>query len=842
MLPLKSFTVCAEIPPELAGLRSLAANLRLHWEPDAEALFRRLDPESWRRHRGNAPGFLDRLDPRRLREAAGDGAYVAAVNAAARELANHLNEAPERGVAYFSMEYGLTVSLPLYAGGLGILSGDHVKSASDRNLPLLAVGLLYHQGYFRQSLSEAGQQEESYPESDLSQWPIRPVMDPEQPENRLVVSLQWPDRTVSIQAWRLDVGRVPLFLLDARRPENFEADRRLTDRLYGGDREYRLEQEILLGIGGVRLLDRLGIRPPVLHLNEGHSAFAPFERMRILMEREGLSRAEARQLVYRTGIFTTHTPVPAGNDVFDPGLITRYLAGFAGRLGMRPEEFLDLGRTRPGDGHEGFSMTVAALRHCARVNAVSRLHGRVSRRMWNVLWPGVPEDEVPIAGLTNGVHLRTWMSPEMDGLLRAHLGEDWAARQTDGDMWTRGVEAMPAGDLWKAREAARARMVEALRRRVAAVLIRRGAPEHRVEAARKILDPRRLTIGLARRFATYKRGNLILQESARILRLLKHETTPIQILFAGKAHPLDGDGKQIIRQIVRFLREHHVEDRVVFVEDYDMEVARMLVGGVDVWLNTPLRPLEACGTSGMKVAACGGLNLSVLDGWWDEASDGRNGWGLGGRRMQPDQGAQNAREGRELLEILESDVVPRFYGRDEQGVPEGWVEMMRASLATIPGRFNTHRMVDDYAAMYGAAAKDHETLTAGEFASLKKWTRWIDETLSAFGGVKVVDVDFDSTRPMVHGREVPVAVTVDTNGLNPSELEVRLMFRTTGGESPGPFSSLLLEADGDKPGHAVPYRAGFEPPLPGDYGYMVRITPRHELMSGPYELFMSAWG
>ena len=842
MLPLKSFTVCADIPPELAGLRGLAANLRLHWEPETEALFQRLDPESWRRHRGNAPAFLDRLDPARLGEAAADAGYVAAVNAAARNLTAHLAEAPEREVAYFSMEYGLTVSLPLYAGGLGILSGDHVKSASDRNLPLLAVGLLYHQGYFRQSLSEAGQQEESYPESDLSRWPIHPVMDPDRPENRLVVALEWPDRTVSVQAWRLEVGRVPLYLLDARRPENMEADRRLTDRLYGGDREYRLQQEILLGIGGVRLLDRLGIRPPVLHLNEGHSAFAPFERMRILMEREGLSRAEAGQLVYRTGIFTTHTPVPAGNDVFDPGLITRYLAGFTGQLGMRPEEFLDLGRTRPGDGHEGFSMTVAAMRHCARINAVSRLHGRVSRRMWNVLWPGVPEDEVPISGLTNGVHLRTWVSPEMDALLRSHLGDDWALRQTDGDLWARGVAAMSAGELWQAREAARGRMVEQLRRRIAAGLIRRGSPEHRVEAARSMLDPRRLTIGLARRFATYKRGNLILQEPARILRLLKHETTPVQILFAGKAHPLDGDGKQIIRQIVRFLREHNVEDRVVFVEDYDMEVARLLVGGVDVWLNTPMRPLEACGTSGMKVAACGGLNLSVLDGWWDEASDGRNGWGLGGRRTQSDQGLQSAREGRELLEILESDVVPRFYRRDENGVPGGWVEMMRASLETIPHRFNTHRMVDDYSLMYGAAAGDHESLAKGGFESLKTWTRWRDRVRDAFGGVKVVGVDFDSTRPMVHGREVPVAVTVDTNGLAPSELDVRLMFRTAGGEKPAPFSSLALEADSDKPGHAALYRAGFAPPLPGDYGYIVRVTPRHALMSGPYELFVSAWG
>ena len=841
-MPLRSFTVSAVLPPEIAGLRRLAANLRLHWEPRVSALFERLDPEAWRRWRGNAPAFLDHLNPERLRSVAADREYSAAVAAAVAEQEQHLAAAPERQVAYFSMEYGLTESLPLYAGGLGILSGDHVKSASDRNLPLLAVGLLYHQGYFRQFLNEAGQQEETYPESDLSRWPVQPVMDPGNPQARLVVRLQWPDRMLHFQAWRLDVGRVPLYLLDTRLPENTEADRRLTDRLYGGDREYRLQQEILLGIGGVRMLDQLGIRSAVFHLNEGHSAFAPFERMRGLMQREGLALEEARQMVFHSGIFTTHTPVPAGNDVFEPGLILRYMDKFAGELGLSPAAFLDQGRLRPGDGNEGFSMTVAAIRHCARVNAVSKLHGRVSRRMWNSLWPGLPVDEVPISGLTNGVHLRTWVSPEMDALLRTYLGEDWAEKQTDGDMWRKGVAAIPAVEIWHARCEARRRMVAQLRRRVTAVLRRKGAPEHRVAAANGILDPNRLTIGLARRFATYKRGNLILQDPERILRLLRHHATPVQILFAGKAHPLDGDGKQIIQQIVRFLRQHHLEGQVVFVEDYDMEVARILVGGVDVWLNTPLRPLEACGTSGMKVAACGGLNLSVLDGWWDEAFDGRNGWGLGGRRMQPDPGVQNVREGKELLDILESDILPRFYTLDDKKVPARWVEMMRASLATIPARFNTHRMVDDYAAWYRNAAADHGTLAAEGFTALKSWTRWREKIRAAFDGVRIVEVDFDVTGPLHHGSQVPVGAVVDTNGIEPAELDVQLMFRDVSEAKPTPFSFLPLAAETSKPGKAVRFSGQFEPPLPGDYGFTLRVTPRHDLMVHPYELFVSAWG
>ncbi|HDP95143.1 MAG TPA: alpha-glucan family phosphorylase [Candidatus Aminicenantes bacterium] len=841
MMSLQSFSVRAELPPELAGLRRLSANLRLHWKPEVSALFQRLDPGSWQRNRGNAPAFLDRLEPDRLRAAAADAEYVAAVTAAADELDAHLAEAPQPEVAYFSMEYGLAVSLPLYAGGLGILSGDHVKSASDRNLPLLGVGLLYHQGYFRQSLNEAGQQEEHYPEADLSRWPIQAVMEPENPEERLVIKMRWPDRDVYVQAWRLDVGRVPLYLLDTRRTENSETDRRLTDRLYGGDREYRLQQEMLLGIAGTRLLDRLGINIAVFHLNEGHSAFAPFERMRRLMEKEKLSRHEAQQLVVHSSIFTTHTPVPAGNDVFDSGLIIRYMGGFAAELGLQPQEFLDLGRMRPDDGREGFSMTVAAIRHCARVNAVSLLHGRVSRRMWHTLWPGVPENEVPIAGVTNGVHLRTWISEEIDSLLCTHLGRDWDRRQSEKEMWQQGVDKIPAAELWRARETARERMVAQLRRRVALSLSRHGASEHRVAAARNILDPHRLTIGLARRFATYKRGNLILQDPGRILRLLRHETTPIQILFAGKAHPLDGDGKQIIQQIVRFLRDHHLQDRVVFVEDYDMEVARQLVGGVDVWLNTPLRPLEACGTSGMKVAACGGLNLSVLDGWWDEAFNGENGWALGARRMQPDPGVQNAREGRELLEILESDVVPRFYTRDEKGIPAGWVQMMRASLASIPARFNTHRMVDDYASMYRDAVADSHALSASDYTPLKSFTQWRQRLGSDFAAVRIVDTDFDVSCPLPHGKKVPVAVTVDTAGLSPAELRVSLMIRPLEAGKTADFSSLTLIPQTRKPAKTVRFTAELEPPLPGDYEAAVRVTPRHDLMVNPYELFMSVW-
>ena len=841
MYELRSFTVVAELPDELAGLESLAKNLRYLWTPEVRLLFSRLDPVAWPAVRGNATAFLAGLNPESLRAAAADPAYVRAVADAAEELKTHLEaERIPPETAYFSMEYGLGECIPLYAGGLGILSGDHVKSASDLGLSLTAVGLLYRQGYFHQRLDEAGRQEEAYAEIDTAQWPLHPVMDPENPESRLVVELPWPDRLLKVQAWRLDVGRVPLFLLDTRRMDNTPADRRLTDRLYGGDREYRLQQEMVLGIGGVRLLHQLGVDPPVLHLNEGHSAFAPFERIRLLMKESGLTRREAQQLVFRTGVFTTHTPVPAGNDEFDPGLILRYLGVFASGLNMAPEEFLNCGRVHQGDGREGFSMTVAAMRHSSRVNAVSRLHGRVSRRMWRNMWPGVPEREVPIHALTNGIHLRTWMAPEIDALLGRHLKRDWPERQRDPDFWS-GVGKIPSAQLWDARNVARNRMVEGLRLRRAATLKRNGAPEHRILAAGRILDPGCLTIGLARRFATYKRSNLILQDQARILGLLRHAATPIQLLFAGKAHPLDGEGKNIIQQIQRFIRDNELQNRIVFVEDYDMEVARLLVQGVDVWLNTPLRPLEACGTSGMKAAAGGGLNLSVLDGWWDEAYDGRNGWGLGGRRMEPDPAVQNAREGRELLDILESDVVPRFYNRDESGVPQEWVKMMRASLSTLPGQFNTHRMVSDYSRVYAAAAGDFNSMAGEGFSFLKEWTQWRDEMIAGFDAVRVLAVHMDTSRPFRSGERIDVSVEVDSGRIPSSQLDVSLLFRLVAPE-PRPFTALKLDVPEGETGARVRFSGSLEVVEPGTYETTVRVTPHHAFLSGPYELFRAVWG
>lgn len=432
------------------------------------------------------------------------------------------------------------------------------------------------------------------------------------------------------------------------------------------------------------------------------------------------------------------------------------------------------------------------------------------------------------------------MAPEIDELLGRHLGLDWPERQGEADSWS-GVEKIPDAELWNARNAARMRMVEGLRARVVRALKRDGAPEHRVRVAERILDHDRLTIGLARRFATYKRGNLILQDQARILALLRHETTPIQIIFAGKAHPLDGEGKNIIQQIQRFIRENHLNDRIVFIEDYDMEVARLLVQGVDVWLNTPLRPLEACGTSGMKAAAGGGLNLSVLDGWWDEAYDGHNGWGLGGRRMDPDPFVQNAREGRELLEILESDVVPRFYDRDESGIPGQWMEMVRASLSTLPARFNTHRMVQDYARVYADAAGDFECLAREGFSALKEWTRWREEITRKFDGVRVLNVDVDTSRPFRSGEKIPVAVELEAGGIPPRHLDVSLLFRPEHLE-PRPFSVLRLNAEEGGSDASLRFSGDLEVAEPGTYESTVRVTPRHDCLSGPYEFFRSAWG
>jgi glycogen phosphorylase len=643
MKPVHSFNVIPSLPAPLEGLRRLSYNLRWTWDHDLIELFRRMDSDLWEATGHNPVRMLGALDQDQLEQLARDESLLAQLERALEYLDSYLashstwyrrNFGQIEGlqIAYFSAEFGITECLSIFAGGLGILAGDHLKSASNLGVPLIAVGLLYQVGYFSQYLNAAGWQQESYADNDFQNLPLTLE---KQPDGRpLTVEVRYDGRPVLAQIWRAQVGRVPLFLLDSNLPENRPEERAITSQLYGGDREMRLKQEILLGIGGYRALEALGVQPSVYHMNEGHSAFLSLEWTRQLMARQGLSFPEAREVASAGLVFTGHTPVAAGHDYFAPHLIERYLGQYARSMGLGIREFLALGRQNPQNDAEEFCMTVLALRMSASSNGVSRLHGQVSREMWKGLWPGVPVEEIPIGHITNGIHFRSWISNEMNRLYDRYLGPNWREEQANPKLWLR-VDSIPQEELWRTHERRRERLVAFARRRLRAQLMRRGATRPAVDAADEVLDPSALSISFARRFATYKRATLLLREVDRLARILNQPTRPVQILFAGKAHPRDDAGKALIQQIIKLAQRPEFRRRLVFLEDYDMAVARYLVQGCDVWLNTPLRPLEASGTSGMKALANGALNLSTLDGWWDEAwqiGESKNifvGWAIG---------------------------------------------------------------------------------------------------------------------------------------------------------------------------------------------------------------------
>lgn len=700
-------------------LRVLAQNLWWTWHPEVISLFTDLDPHLWREVEHNPIAFVNQITPEQVEERASELVLHSRINYAFRRLSEymeldktwgkiHCGNINHRPVIYFSAEFGLHESMPIYSGGLGILAGDHLKSASDLGIPLIGVGLLYHQGYFSQRLNKDGWQEEDYINFETNRLPLQPVLNAAGEE--LVIRID--TRTIPLHAkvWQLLVGRVRLLLLDSNVEGNCTEDRELTSRLYGGDNRLRIRQELLLGIGGARALRQMNIVPGVLHLNEGHSTFAVLEEIRHIMEYDAIPFARAHRRVSQYTVFTTHTPVAAGHDRFPPELIEDHLGIFRERLGLSHEEFMALGRANPQDGTEPFCMTVLALKSTHRANGVSALHGHVSRMMWHHLWPERHESEVPIGHITNGVHVLSWLAPQMHQLFQTRLAQDWATRMVHPDIWEQ-VDDIDPGELWETHQSLKMRLIRFVRRRLRLQAERLGQDDV-LKNIDQILDPDVLTIGCARRFATYKRGDLILSQPERLIKLLADAKRPIQIVFAGKAHPRDEAGKELLQRIAQFSYGASSQHRVVFVENYDYNVARHLVQGVDVWLNNPQKPLEACGTSGQKVVLNGCLNLSVLDGWWHEAYDGRNGFAIGHGGMHNDAAVQYQRDADFLYETIEREVIPLYYERDGSGIPLLWVERMKHAIKTLGWRFNADRMVKDYAQRFympAAGATSAET-------------------------------------------------------------------------------------------------------------------------------------
>ena len=692
------------IAPYQERLWSIARNLWWSWDYDASSIFRDLDPMRWRALNHNPISLLNEIPLTLIELRVEERNLHSRINYAYRRLSEYLNAdrtwgtrhagvLRPRPVAYFSAEFGLHESIPIYSGGLGVLAGDHIKSASDLDIPLVGIGLFYGQGYFRQHLDQSGWQQEEYLNTDVNQLPMEPAIG----AGGVPVTVRIETRSGYILAkvWRVKVGRRDLLLLDSNVEGNAPEDRELTSRLYGGDRRIRIRQELLLGVGGFRALKSMGITPGVLHMNEGHSGFALLEAIRSRMEEEGVGFERAMPRVSREAVFTTHTPVPAGHDCFHPDLIEEHLGPLRDSLGVSHEALMALARENPSNAQEDFCMTVLGLRLSRRANAVSALHGEVSRAMWVGLCPGRSEDAVPIGHITNGVHVPSWLAPQMFRLYERHLGTNWHLHSSDADIWE-GIENMDDGELWETHLSLKLRLIDFVRRRAVQQAHRRSEPDETLQRLERALSPDALTIGFARRFATYKRANLILADLERLASMVNDPKQPVQFVFAGKAHPRDEPGKRVLQQIADLMRNERFADKFIFVEDYDINVGRHFVQGVDVWLNNPRRPLEASGTSGQKVVLNGGLNLSVLDGWWAEAYDGLNGFAIGTGRTHSNIEIHDARDGEDLYRTLREEVIPLYYNRDRDGLPRGWIKRMKRTIRTLGWRFNADRMVMDY--------------------------------------------------------------------------------------------------------------------------------------------------
>ena len=851
MRPIGTFVVRPKLPPALERLRELAYNLRWTWNHETIQLFRRLDSDLWESCGHNPVKMLGAISQERLELAAADEAFLAHLDRVAAQQEEYLaggtnwfkrnyGHAGQPLVAYFSAEFGLTESLSIFAGGLGILAGDHLKSSSDLGVPLVGVGLLYQQGYFRQQLNPGGWQQEVHEDNDFATLPIS--VERRVDGSPLTVSVGFPGREVHAQVWRIQVGRIPLYLLDTNIDANPDpADRDITDQLYGGDTEMRLKQELVLGIGGYRALEALGREPTVYHMNEGHSAFLALEHIRRLMARHGLSFHEARVLAEASLVFTTHTPVPAGHDYFSADLMRPYFYDFSQQLGISWTEFLRLGYSRPAHAHEAFCMTALAVRLSASSNAVSKLHGETTRSMWRSLWPGIPLEEVPIGHVTNGVHFQSWISHDMDGLYDRYLGPRWREEPGDQKLW-RKAQSIPDEELWRTHERRRQRLVAFARRRLFTQLRRRGVPEAEMEVSRDVLDSRALTIGFARRFATYKRATLFLKDPARLARILNDPGRPVQIIFAGKAHPKDKEGKELIHEIASLIRGPEFRDHMVFIEDYDMEVARYLVQGSDVWLNTPRRPNEACGTSGMKAAANGVLNLSTLDGWWAEAWNGTDedapfiGWAIGrGEEYESDQ-QQDEAEAEALYEILERDVIPTFYDRGPHGLPKRWMGRMKSAIAGLCHTYNTHRMVREYTERFYLMAHAKRALLAGDGAArAKEQAVWRERIHTLWPQIRIEEVVAEVPGQIEVGDRLQVRARVYLGLLSPEEVSVELCCGRldANNEFVDPIAVPMQTAGAVGDAHV--FAASHGPcASSGLIGYTVRVLPNHPDLTSPF--------
>ncbi|ACV69453.1 alpha-glucan family phosphorylase [Desulfohalobium retbaense] len=853
MQPLQIYSVIPKLPTALQPLWELAYNVWYDWKHEIWDFFSQIDHALWQECQNNPVLFLNRLPQPTLEELAQDTFFVDRLHEIHTSLREYLTTSSEHVifdhartgqpvVAYFSAEYGLSHSIPIYSGGLGILAGDHLKSASDLNLPLVGIGLAYQHGYFRQYLTPDGWQQERYPVNDFEQLPMSLV----QTEHGapLLVHVPVKERSLAARVWRINVGRIALYLLDANTPENPRELRDLTSRLYGGGDEMRLQQEILLGIGGIRLLRQLDLSPDVIHLNEGHSAFAGLERIRDLMRDKGLPFEAAKEVVASSSVFTTHTPVPAGNDRFAPPMIREYFQSYSQELRLSHEAFLGLGRENPSDEHETFCMTVLALNLSRFNNGVSKRHGEVSRTMWRRNWPQYPVEDVPIGSITNGVHISSWVSRDFALLFDRYLGSNWREDPDCDRLWRQG-EAIPDTELWRTHIRLKEQLVDFVRERLKQqVLARSGRPREAL-LAEEVLDPAVLTIGFGRRFATYKRADLLFRDTQRLIALLNDTEQPIQLIFSGKAHPRDNEGKRLIQKIVELSQSEECRHRLVFLEDYDMEIARHLLQGCDVWLNTPRPPLEACGTSGMKAAANGVLVASTLDGWWGEAykSDNSLGWSIGRGEVYDDPEYQDFVESQIIYQLLEKDIIPLFYDRGKGNIPREWIRRMKKGLMELVPRFNAHRMVEEYAKFaYQPAHTNYHSLSSEDFQAARNLASWRLSVAEKWGSLSLRNVRAAEQSEVFVEQGIEVQAEVYLDGLSPEEVRVEIYAGPLNPE--GQFirrtTSLMTSVQVLEDGWHL-YKGTTKPAESGRFGFTVRLLPHYPLAMDPHAVGLIRW-
>ncbi len=851
MRSLQVFSVTPKLPPTLQPLWDIARNYWFSWNFEIGTLFSQVDPALWQESYHNPIWFLNHLPQQTLADLAKDELFVDRITNLAKEQAGYLAK-PRPGhfsglapgapaVAYFSLEFGVSLCLPVYSGGLGILAGDHLKSASDLNIPLIGIGLAYGQGYFRQYMTPDGWQQERYPDYDFEQMPLKPALTPEGTPATMEILIG--DRPLQVRIWEANVGRVRLFLLDTNMPENSQDFRLITARLYGGNLEMRLWQEILLGIGGVKALKVLGLDPQIIHMNEGHSAFAGLERIRVLMKEHNLPFEAALEVSASGSIFTTHTPVPAGNDRFPPELMQRYFEPYARDMGLAFKVFLALGRETPHDDGEAFCMPVLALRLSRFNNGVSTLHGRVSRQMWNKVWNQLPVEDVPIGSVTNGIHAPSWIAPAMGLLYDRYLG-NWREDADLNKTWAAAAN-IPDSMFWRVHEHQRARLVEFVRSRLKAQLLAQGARSQEVMEAEEALNPDALTIGFARRFATYKRANLLLQDKESLLRIICNKDRPVQFIFAGKAHPQDQGGKQLMKELITLCRTKEYRMNMVFLEDYDMEVASYLVSGCDVWLNNPRRPLEACGTSGMKAMFNGVLQFSTLDGWWDEAwkPDNSLGWAIGKGEEYADPDYQDFVELQTLYKILEHDIIPEFYDRSKSNLPRAWLARMKRALIELGPRYHSNRMVADYLnRAYVPAYSSYNDLCGSNFTPARELSEWRMNIMTRWSDLAIKDVHITKGETVYVGEALAVEAMVFTNGIALENLHVCAYAGTVAQDQSFMQRKLYpMLADGEMRDGWQKFKGMIAPDEAGRFGFTVQATPVHPLLPNEHTLGLIRW-